>query len=104
MVITRIFNCEFYLTRPQSSLLRNERSARGDGKEEKGRQTTGDESGILFEIGLPVVSATFIRAGSSILWYAAKLPGHCFFYLGYCLHTGHSIFYPPPPYTKEGRF
>ena len=69
MVITRIFNCEFYLTRPQSSLLRNERSARGkrgDGKEEKGRQTTGDESGILFEIGLPVVSATFIRAGSSI--------------------------------------
>ena len=41
MVITRIFNCEFYLTRPQSSLLRNERSARGDGKEEKGRQTTG---------------------------------------------------------------
>ena len=66
MVITRIFNREFYLTRPQSSLLRNERSARGDGKEEKGRQTTGDESGMLFEIGLPVVSATFIRAGSSI--------------------------------------
>ena len=31
------------LTRPQSSLLRKERSARGDGKEEE-RETTGDES------------------------------------------------------------
>ena len=47
-------------------------------------------------------------------WYAAKLPVHCcFFCLGYCLHMGHPIFYPPPPLTttlqllrkaKEGRF